>query len=102
MITFLPCFELVLANFPAQPGHAYQEAAAATNHLLAGVKFPLSETEEHVAKENVESIALFPNIWFPVFGKNQEKIIHQGHIFTFSSYWQHGFVKGCSRLSNRK
>ena len=73
MITFLPCFELVLANFPAQPGHAYQEAAAATNHLLAGVKFPLSETEEHVTKENVESIALFPNIWFPVFGKNQEK-----------------------------
>ena len=46
MITFLPCFELVLANFPAQSGHAYQEAAAATNHLLAGVKVTLSETEE--------------------------------------------------------
>ena len=95
MITFLPCFELVLANFLQQSGNAYQEAAAATNHLLAGVKFPLSETEEHVAKENVESYGI---IWFPVFGKNQEKIIHRGHIFTFSSYWQHGFVKGCSRL----
>ena len=46
MITFLPCFELVLANFLAQSGNAYQEAAAATNHLLAGVKFPLSGTEE--------------------------------------------------------
>ena len=46
MNTFLPCFELVLANFPAQSGHAYQEAAAATNYLLAGVKLPLSGTEE--------------------------------------------------------
>ena len=39
MTTFLPCFELVLTNFPGQSGHAYQEADAATNHLLAGVKF---------------------------------------------------------------
>ena len=39
MTTFLPCFELVLTNFPGQSGQAYQEAAAATNHLLAGVKF---------------------------------------------------------------
>ena len=90
MITFLPRFELVLANFPAQPGHAYQEAAAATNHLLAGVKFPLSETEEHVTKENVESIALFPNIWFPVFGKNQEKNHPPGpyiHLFFLLAAW---------------
>ena len=46
MNTFLPGLELVLANFPAQSGHAYQEAAAATNYLLAGVKLPLSGTEE--------------------------------------------------------
>ena len=46
MSTFLPCFELVLTNFPAQSGLAYLQAAAATNHLLAGVKFPLSRTEE--------------------------------------------------------
>ena len=35
-----------MANFPAQSGYAYQEAAAATNYVLAGVKFPLSGTEE--------------------------------------------------------
>ena len=35
-----------MENFPAQSGYAYQEAAAATNYLLVGVKFPLSETEE--------------------------------------------------------
>ena len=35
-----------VANFPAQSGYAYQEAAAATNYVLAGVKFPLSGTEE--------------------------------------------------------
>ena len=36
MSTFLPCFVLVLVNFATQSGHAYQEAAAATNHFLAG------------------------------------------------------------------
>ena len=46
MSTFLPRFELVLTHFQAQSGHAYQEADVATNHLLAGVKFPLSGTEE--------------------------------------------------------
>ena len=35
-----------MVNFPAQSGYAYQEAAAGTNYLLAGVKFPLSGTEE--------------------------------------------------------
>ena len=46
MRTFLLCFDLVLTNFHAQARHAYQEATAVTNHLLAGVKFPLSGTEE--------------------------------------------------------
>ena len=87
-----------MANFLAQSGYAYQEAAAATNYLLAGVKFPFSGTEE----PPVFNLKLHFLIWLFVLGKNQEKIIHRGHLFTFSSHWQHGFMKGCSRLSNRK
>ena len=43
---FFAMFEHFLAKFPAPLGYAYQEAAAATNYLLAGVRFPLSRPEE--------------------------------------------------------